>query len=178
MVVSPLALRLFEAGLARTLARRQAGCRVRAVPTLGQGRLGGMQDLGPARDYDRAFQCFAGARMGREGQDRVPRQALSQHRAAGTDRAAASRRHCLRIAFSSRAAGNAYPGAEGHERGRGTQLRTAPETGDDGIYGDLINIGTLEPRKNQRYLIEVLVRTTHKGHPYTLTLVGDGPDRS
>jgi len=53
-----------------------------------------------------------------------------------------------------------------------------PETGDDGIYGDLINIGTLEPRKNQRYLIEVLVRASRMGHPYTLTLVGDGPDRS
>lgn len=48
---------------------------------------------------------------------------------------------------------------------------------DEGVHGDLINIGTLEPRKNQRYLIEVLMRASRLGHRYTLTLVGDGPDR-
>ena len=52
-----------------------------------------------------------------------------------------------------------------------------PEMHDEGVHGDLISIGTLEPRKNQRYLIEVLMRASHMGHPYTLTLVGDGPDR-
>ena len=52
-----------------------------------------------------------------------------------------------------------------------------PERDDEGIHGDMINIGTLEPRKNQRYLIEVLMRASRMGHPYTLTLVGDGPDR-
>ena len=43
--------------------------------------------------------------------------------------------------------------------------------------GDLINIGTLEPRKNQRYLIEVLAHAKQMGHRYTLTLVGGGNSR-
>jgi len=50
-------------------------------------------------------------------------------------------------------------------------------TDDEGIRGDLINIGTLEPRKNQRYLIDVLTRASRMGYRYTLTLIGDGPDR-
>lgn len=44
--------------------------------------------------------------------------------------------------------------------------------------GDLISIGTLEPRKNQQFLLQVLAAAKQKGHSYTLTLVGDGPDRS
>lgn len=48
---------------------------------------------------------------------------------------------------------------------------------DGDVHGDLINIGTLEPRKNQRYLIEVLMCASRLGYRYTLTLVGDGPDR-
>jgi glycosyltransferase involved in cell wall biosynthesis len=43
---------------------------------------------------------------------------------------------------------------------------------------DLINIGTLEPRKNQVYLIEILAAAKRRGVRLTLTLVGDGPDRS
>ncbi len=42
---------------------------------------------------------------------------------------------------------------------------------------DLINIGTLEARKNQRYLLEIVAALRELGHPLTLTLVGDGPDR-
>jgi glycosyltransferase involved in cell wall biosynthesis len=42
---------------------------------------------------------------------------------------------------------------------------------------DLINIGTLEPRKNQQFLIQVLAEAARKGSRYTLALVGDGPDR-
>ncbi len=44
--------------------------------------------------------------------------------------------------------------------------------------GDLISIGTLEPRKNQAYLLRVLHEAAKLGHRYSLTLVGDGPDRS
>jgi glycosyltransferase involved in cell wall biosynthesis len=43
---------------------------------------------------------------------------------------------------------------------------------------DLISIGTLEPRKNQGYLLEVLAAARRLGHRYSLTLVGDGPSRA
>lgn len=46
------------------------------------------------------------------------------------------------------------------------------------IAGDLISIGTLEPRKNQRYLLNVLAHAARQGKRYTLTLVGDGPERT
>lgn len=42
--------------------------------------------------------------------------------------------------------------------------------------GDLIAIGTLEPRKNQGFLLQVLACCNQRGHRYTLTLVGPGPD--
>lgn len=41
---------------------------------------------------------------------------------------------------------------------------------------DLIAIGTLEPRKNQAFLLRVLARAKERGRRYTLTLVGNGPD--
>jgi glycosyltransferase involved in cell wall biosynthesis len=43
--------------------------------------------------------------------------------------------------------------------------------------GDLISIGSLEPRKNQVYLLRVLHEARLLGHRYSLTLVGQGPDR-
>lgn len=42
---------------------------------------------------------------------------------------------------------------------------------------DLINIGTLEARKNQHYLLEIVAALRELERPLTLTLVGDGPDR-
>lgn len=42
---------------------------------------------------------------------------------------------------------------------------------------DLINIGTLEPRKNQRYLLEIVAAAQRQGVRLRLTLVGDGPCR-
>lgn len=42
---------------------------------------------------------------------------------------------------------------------------------------DLISIGTLEPRKNQGYLLHVLAAAKRLGHRYSLTLAGDGPSR-
>jgi glycosyltransferase involved in cell wall biosynthesis len=42
---------------------------------------------------------------------------------------------------------------------------------------DLISIGTLEPRKNQSYLLHVLAEANRRGRRYSLTLVGHGPDR-
>jgi glycosyltransferase involved in cell wall biosynthesis len=42
---------------------------------------------------------------------------------------------------------------------------------------DLINIGTLESRKNQAYLLHVLAMAKRKGYSYSLTLVGAGPDQ-
>jgi glycosyltransferase involved in cell wall biosynthesis len=45
------------------------------------------------------------------------------------------------------------------------------------VRGDLINIGTLEPRKNQQYLLAVLAKAKRRGFRYKLTMIGDGPDR-
>lgn len=42
---------------------------------------------------------------------------------------------------------------------------------------DVVSIGTLEPRKNQSFLLEVLAAARRGGHTFTLGLVGDGPDR-
>lgn len=42
--------------------------------------------------------------------------------------------------------------------------------------GDLISIGSLEPRKNQLYLLLVLHEARLLGHRYTLAVVGHGPD--
>ncbi len=44
------------------------------------------------------------------------------------------------------------------------------------VEGDLITIGTLEPRKNQRYLLQLLAAANQRGKRYSLTLVGNGPD--
>jgi glycosyltransferase involved in cell wall biosynthesis len=49
-----------------------------------------------------------------------------------------------------------------------------PKSADCGIAGDLITIGTLEPRKNQGFLIRVLAAAHRLGHRYRLTIVGDG----
>jgi glycosyltransferase involved in cell wall biosynthesis len=42
---------------------------------------------------------------------------------------------------------------------------------------DLICIGTLEPRKNQWYAIEIVAAAARLGRRLTLTVVGDGPER-
>jgi glycosyltransferase involved in cell wall biosynthesis len=44
------------------------------------------------------------------------------------------------------------------------------------LLGDMIAIGTLEPRKNQGFLLRVLSECNARGKRYTLTIVGDGPD--
>jgi glycosyltransferase involved in cell wall biosynthesis len=53
-------------------------------------------------------------------------------------------------------------------------------TGDHplAITGDMISIGTLEPRKNQEFLLHVLAKAKSLGCCYTLTLVGNGPDQA
>ncbi len=45
-------------------------------------------------------------------------------------------------------------------------------------WRDLITIGTLEYRKNQRYALEIVRAAGQMGHALTLTVVGDGPDRA
>jgi glycosyltransferase involved in cell wall biosynthesis len=42
---------------------------------------------------------------------------------------------------------------------------------------DLITVGGLEPRKNHSYLLRVLGAAADRGHRYTLSIVGDGPER-
>lgn len=56
----------------------------------------------------------------------------------------------------------------------GSRLDTAPPPD---VHGDLVSIGTLEPRKNQAYLIRVLAAIKSRGRTYTLSLIGEGPDR-
>jgi glycosyltransferase involved in cell wall biosynthesis len=56
-------------------------------------------------------------------------------------------------------------------------IRSQIEVAQDGPSGDLINIGTLEPRKNQEFLLRALAEAGKRGKRYTLTLVGEGPDR-
>lgn len=43
---------------------------------------------------------------------------------------------------------------------------------------DLICIGTLEPRKNQGYLIDIVAAALRAGHELRVSIVGDGPDRA
>ncbi len=50
-----------------------------------------------------------------------------------------------------------------------------PAAGPDAPTGDILSIGTLEPRKNQGFLIEVLAQARVRGHVYSLTLAGSGP---
>jgi glycosyltransferase involved in cell wall biosynthesis len=57
-------------------------------------------------------------------------------------------------------------------------MSPAPGADSPSLTGDLIAIGTLEARKNQAFLLQVLARAKARGHLYTLTLVGDGPDRA
>jgi len=42
---------------------------------------------------------------------------------------------------------------------------------------DIISVGTLEPRKNQQFLLHVLAEAARHGRRYSLALVGNGPDR-
>lgn len=43
-----------------------------------------------------------------------------------------------------------------------------------GVSRDLITIGTLEPRKNQKYAVEILAEARRMGRPLSLTIVGNG----
>jgi glycosyltransferase involved in cell wall biosynthesis len=43
---------------------------------------------------------------------------------------------------------------------------------------DVISVGTLEPRKNQRFLLEVIAHAMRQGKRYTLALAGSGQDRA
>jgi glycosyltransferase involved in cell wall biosynthesis len=52
-----------------------------------------------------------------------------------------------------------------------------PRTASDQV-ADLVTVGALEPRKNHGYLLEVLAAAAERGHSYTLTVIGEGPDRS
>jgi glycosyltransferase involved in cell wall biosynthesis len=53
------------------------------------------------------------------------------------------------------------------------------EIDDSSVFppSDLISIGTLEPRKNQTFLLKTLAECHAMGKQYTLTLIGNGPDR-
>jgi len=53
-----------------------------------------------------------------------------------------------------------------------------PAPGAEDCMADLIAVGTLEPRKNQGYLLEVLAACRDAGRRYTCSIVGHGPDQS
>lgn len=42
---------------------------------------------------------------------------------------------------------------------------------------DLITVGSLEPRKNHAYLLEILSEAVSRGYSYSLSVIGDGPER-
>jgi glycosyltransferase involved in cell wall biosynthesis len=46
------------------------------------------------------------------------------------------------------------------------------------LDGDLVTVGALEARKNLPYLLEVLAVAARRGRRYSLTVIGDGPDRA
>lgn len=46
------------------------------------------------------------------------------------------------------------------------------------LSADVIAIGSLEPRKNQAFLLHVIAKANALGFRYTLTLVGNGPDEA
>lgn len=54
---------------------------------------------------------------------------------------------------------------------------TLARPGTPPMTGDLIAIGTLEPRKNQAFLLRVLAEAKAAGRSYGLTFLGDGPSR-
>lgn len=54
-------------------------------------------------------------------------------------------------------------------------IRGSLEQEQDMLCSDIISIGTLEPRKNQQFLLEVLAEAHRLGYYYRLTLVGSGP---
>jgi glycosyltransferase involved in cell wall biosynthesis len=45
------------------------------------------------------------------------------------------------------------------------------------LIGDIVTTGTLEDRKNHRFLLDVLAAARDKGHRLTLDIFGDGPLR-
>jgi glycosyltransferase involved in cell wall biosynthesis len=55
-----------------------------------------------------------------------------------------------------------------------------PSGGEPNIQpqGDLVTIGSLEPVKNHRYLLQVLAEAKRVGHNLTLDVFGDGPLRN
>jgi len=44
-------------------------------------------------------------------------------------------------------------------------------------HGDLVTVGNLEPVKNHRFLLHVLAAAKQAGHPLTLDIFGEGPQR-
>lgn len=46
------------------------------------------------------------------------------------------------------------------------------------IEADLLIVGTLEPRKNQAYALEIVAAAARQGRRLTLSVAGDGPDRN
>lgn len=52
------------------------------------------------------------------------------------------------------------------------------ESSSEEPIADLVTVGGLEPRKNQAYLLAVLAAAARLGRRHTLSVIGDGPDRS
>jgi glycosyltransferase involved in cell wall biosynthesis len=70
---------------------------------------------------------------------------------------------------------------ERHDPGGGRILvipNTAkvPIPASDAVERDLIAVGTLEPRKNQQFLLRVLAEARRRGYRYTISIVGSGED--
>jgi glycosyltransferase involved in cell wall biosynthesis len=60
-------------------------------------------------------------------------------------------------------------------------IPACPGVADDSdgrTIADLITVGGLEPRKNHLFLLHVLREARRQGRHYTLSIVGDGPERA
>ena len=57
-------------------------------------------------------------------------------------------------------------------------ISPAPAVPEERLEADLITIGALDRNKNQGYILRVLVEAATLGRSYSLTIVGDGPERA
>jgi glycosyltransferase involved in cell wall biosynthesis len=59
------------------------------------------------------------------------------------------------------------------------QFVAVPEsTGNQDPQHDAVTVGRLEPRKNHSFLVDVIAAARTQGHEYSLTIIGEGPERS
>lgn len=57
------------------------------------------------------------------------------------------------------------------------QFVAVPESrGNQAPQHDAVTVGRIEPRKNHKFLVDVIAAARAQGHEYSLTIIGDGPE--